>query len=121
MSHSIAADADPGANPGADPGAPRDAGAGHPALDWLGLSVDLNRIGWNAVEVIARRAALMATGALTAPEAVEMTMEKGVALAVAQQNAFLSMTRGDVPQVAMRAMAEPYLGATDRNVARLRG
>lgn len=102
--------------------APDDAApTAHPALQWLGLSAELNQIGWNAVEVMTRRAMLMATGALTAPEAVEMTMEKGVALAVAQQNAFLSLTRGDAPPVAMRAMAEPYLGATGRNVERLRG
>lgn len=93
----------------------------HPAFLWFGLSTDLAQIGLNAAEVIARRVGLMATGALTAPEAVEMTMEKGVAFAVAQQNAMMSMARGEAPAVAMRAMAEPYLGATGRNVKRLRG
>lgn len=77
-------------------------------------------LGLSAAEVVWRRSAMMATGAMSGPEATRMFMEKPTAFADAAQKAAMAAVRGgDAVSVASAAI-RPLRRKTQANARRLR-
>ncbi|TPE51354.1 hypothetical protein [Amaricoccus solimangrovi] len=88
---------------------------------WMRFTRAYGEMSLHAAEVIAHRTFQMATGTMSAPEAIGMVMEKATAFAVATERAALVAARGgDVMNIASEAL-KPYGAKTRSNVRRLRG
>ena len=73
-----------------------------------------------AGEVILRRSMRMSQGAMTAPEAVGMVMEKATAFAAATERAAVAAATGADPARIATAALKPIRAKTRSNVRKLR-
>ena len=73
----------------------------------------------SAGEVMWRRSLMMAQGAMTAPEAARMVLEKPAAFADSAQKAAMALARGANPARVAEAALRPYGRATRANARRL--
>lgn len=74
----------------------------------------------SAAEVIARRTMMMASGAMSAPEAVGMVLEKATTFATATERAAMAAARGADPLRIASAALRPYGSKTRANARKLR-
>lgn len=88
--------------------------------DWMAFATAYTRMSLAASEVIARRTQRMAMGAMTAPEATAMVLEKGAAFAAATQRAAVEAARGGGAVRVASAALKPYGAKTRSNVRKLR-
>jgi hypothetical protein len=79
-----------------------------------------NTMQLSAAEVIARRTMMMASGAMTAPEAVGMVLENATTFAVAAEKAAVAAAKGADPLRVASAALRPYGTRTRANARKLR-
>ncbi|MFN3613121.1 MAG: antifreeze protein [Rubrimonas sp.] len=87
---------------------------------WMRLGAAAARMNLAAAEVIARRTGMMATGAMSAPEAARMMLEKPAAFAEAARKAALAAASGAQPAAVASAAMEPIARHARANARRLR-
>ncbi len=90
------------------------------ANSWIQLAIHYTQMNMAAAEVIARRTAQMSQGAMTAPEAVGMVLEKATAFAAAGEGAAVALARGADPVSVASAALRPIRAKTRSNAKRLR-
>lgn len=90
------------------------------ARAWFAYGTAYSRMLLAANEVILRRGQQMATGAMTAPEATAMVLEKATAMAASAENAAVAAARGGDPLRIATAALRPYGTKTRANARRLR-
>ncbi len=87
---------------------------------FLNLVLASHDVTLSATEVIWRRSAMLARGAMTASEAIGMVMEKHTAFAASAERAAIAAAKGgDAVKVATAAL-QPYRKTTAANARRLR-
>ncbi len=87
---------------------------------WSRLGAAYAKMSLSAGEVIARRSMMMAQGAMSAPEATRMMLEKPSAFASATQKAMMAAARGADPATVAVAALRPIGVSTRANAKRLR-
>lgn len=87
---------------------------------WMRLGTAAARMNLAAAEVIWRRSAMMATGAMSAPEAARMMLEKPAAFAEAAQRAAMGAVRGDTATEVAHKALRPLASRAKANARRLR-
>lgn len=87
---------------------------------WMKVASSYNEMALSAGEVIARRTMLMASGAMTVPEAMGMVMEKVTIFATATERASLAAAGGADPVRITAAALKPYSTQTQSNLRKLR-
>ena len=89
-------------------------------MAWARLGAASTKMALSASEVVWRRSMMMAQGAMSAPEAARMVMEKPAAFALAAQRAATAAAQGgDMAKVATAAL-KPIGARTAANARRLR-
>ena len=88
---------------------------------WMKIATSYNMMMLSAGEVIARRTMMMASGAMTGPEAMGMMMEKATIFATASERASVAAAGGGDPAQITAAALKPYSAKTRANVRKLRG
>lgn len=88
---------------------------------WMRLAVAYGQMSTAAAEVIFRRTVRMSQGAMTAPEAVGMVLEKATAFAQATERAAVAAATGADPVRIASAALRPIRAKTRSNVRKLRG
>ncbi|MFO7648601.1 hypothetical protein [Halomonas campaniensis] len=88
---------------------------------WMKIATSYNMMMLSAGEVIARRTMMMASGAMTGPEAMGMMMEKATIFATASERASVAASRGADPAQITAAALKPYSTKTRSNARKLRG
>jgi hypothetical protein len=74
-----------------------------------------------AGEVIFRRSLMMVSGSMSAPDAMNMVVEKATTFAEAAGEAIAATVKGEDPVGVATAALEPYGTRTAANVRELRG
>ena len=74
----------------------------------------------SAGEVFFRRSLMMASGSMSAPDAVDMVVEKATTFAEAAGEATAAVVKGEDPVGVASAALEPYGTRTEANVRELR-
>jgi hypothetical protein len=74
-----------------------------------------------AGEVIFRRSLMMVSGSMSAPDAMNMVVEKATTFAAAAGEAIAATVKGEDPVGVATAALEPYGTRTAANVRELRG
>jgi hypothetical protein len=99
----------------------------NPALDqwnlarsWMRLATAWTQMSLAASEVILRRSIRMSQGAMTAPEAVGMVMEKATAFTAAAEGAAVAAATGRDAVAIASAALKPIRAAARSNVRRYR-
>lgn len=96
----------------------------YPNLDlasaWMRYAVAHSQMNMAAAEVIFRRSLRMAQGAMTAPEAVGMVLEKASAFASATEKAAVAAARGSDPAAIASAALRPIRARARSNARKLR-
>jgi hypothetical protein len=87
---------------------------------WARVGAAVGRMNLAAAEVIARRGAMLARGAMSAPEAVRMVTEKPAAFAAAAQKAAVAAASGRDPARVAEAALRPLRAKAAANARRLR-
>lgn len=87
---------------------------------WSRVAMALARLNLSAGEVIARRSAMMMTGAMSAPEATKMVLEKPAAFAASAGRAMAAAARGADAARVTEAALRPYNTKAAANARRLR-
>lgn len=87
---------------------------------WMRLGLAAARMNMAAAEVIARRTSMMATGAMSGPEAARMMLEKPAAFAEAAQKAAMAAATGAQPAAIANAAMKPLARHARANARRLR-
>lgn len=87
---------------------------------WSRIATAYARMNLSAGEVIARRSTMMLTGAMSAPEATKMMLEKPATFATAAQRAMAAAARGGNAATVTEAALRPYKTKTAANARRLR-
>ncbi|MDI5935828.1 MULTISPECIES: hypothetical protein [Halomonas] len=87
---------------------------------WMKVASSYNMMMLSAAEVIARRTMMMASGAMTGPEAMGMVMEKATIYATAAERAAVAAAKGADPARITAAALKPYSTKTQSNVRKLR-
>ena len=87
---------------------------------WARLNTSYAKMSMSAGEVILRRSIMMAQGAMSAPEATKMLLEKPAAFAVAAEKAITAAARGAHPTSVAEAALRPIGARTRANARRLR-
>jgi hypothetical protein len=88
---------------------------------WMRFATHYSQMNMAAFEVIMRRTILMSQGAMSAPEAVGMVLEKATAFVAAGEKAAMAAARGgDATKIAAAAL-RPIRAKTRANARRLRG
>lgn len=90
------------------------------ATAWMNFSFAYGQMCMASAEVIGRRCLRMAQGAMTAPEAVGMVLEKATAFATATERAAVAAATGADPVKIASAALLPYSTKTRSNVRLLR-
>ncbi len=89
-------------------------------VTWMKIATSYNMMMLSAGEVIVRRTMMMASGAMTGPEAMGMMMEKATIFATASERASVAAAGGaDSAQITAAAL-KPYSTKTRSNVRKLR-
>lgn len=91
-----------------------------PALAWTRNSMALWRLAADASEVVFRRSLRMTLGAMSAPEAMAMVMEKPAAFAATAEKFTLAVATGADPARIAAAAIRPVSRKVRANVRRLR-
>lgn len=95
--------------------------SGMKALEaWGRVAGAYARLTVASAEVIARRSAMMAQGAMSAPEAAQMMMEKPAAFATSAQRAVVAAARGGDAAAITAAALRPLKSKAAANARRLR-
>jgi hypothetical protein len=87
---------------------------------WARVGFAVSRMSLSAAEVIARRSAMMASGAMSGPEAARMLAEKPAAFAAAAQRAAIAAASGRDPARIAEAALKPLRAKAAANARRLR-
>ncbi len=87
---------------------------------WFRLATGMAKLGVAANEVVLRRTAMMATGAMKPHEATRMLMEKPAAFAQAAQKAAMAAAGGSDATAIATAALRPIKVAASANARRLR-
>lgn len=87
---------------------------------WARVNTAYTRMNLSAAEVIARRSAMMMTGAMSAPEMAKMLLEKPATFAAAAERAMTAAVRGGDAATVTAAALRPYKTKTAANARRLR-
>ncbi len=87
---------------------------------WMKVASSYNTMMLSAGEVIARRTMMMASGAMTGPEAMGMVMEKATIFSTATERAAVAAASGADPVRITAAALKPYSTKTRSNVRKLR-
>jgi len=87
---------------------------------WMRYTIAYSQMSAAAAEVIMRRTIMMSQGAMSAPEAVGMVMEKASAFTVAAEKAAVATARGSDPLKVASAALRPIRSKTRANVRKLR-
>ena len=87
---------------------------------WTRLNAAYAKMSMSAGEVIMRRSIMMAQGAMSAPEAAKMLLEKPVAFAAAAEKAMTAAARGAHPTSIAEAALRPIGARARANARRLR-
>lgn len=87
---------------------------------WMKVASSYNEMTLSAGEVIARRTMMMASGAMTVPEAMGMVMEKATIFATATERASMAAASGADPVRITAAALKPYSTKTQSNLRKLR-
>ena len=87
---------------------------------WMKFAIDYSQMSIAASEVIVRRSMRMSQGAMTAPEAVGMVMEKATAFAAATERAAVAAATGADPARIANAALRPIRAKTRSNVRKFR-
>ena len=87
---------------------------------WMRFAVAYSQMVTAAAEVIFRRSLRMSQGAMTAPEAVGMVMEKATAFAAATEGAAVAAATGADPARIASAALRPIRTRTRSNVRKYR-
>ncbi|WP_435401176.1 MULTISPECIES: hypothetical protein [unclassified Halomonas] len=87
---------------------------------WMKVASSYNMMTLSAAEVIARRTMMMASGAMTGPEAMGMVMEKATIFATATERAAMAAASGANPARITSEALKPYSTKTRSNVRKLR-
>jgi hypothetical protein len=74
-----------------------------------------------AGEIFCRRSMMMASGSMSATDAVNMVTEKAITFAEAAGEATTALVKGDDPVEIANAALEPYGTKTAANLRELRG
>jgi hypothetical protein len=90
------------------------------ASSWLRFALAYQQMSVAASEVIMRRSMRMARGAMSAPEAMGMVMEKATAFAAATERAAVAAVTGADPARIASAALRPIRAKTRSNVRKLR-
>lgn len=89
-------------------------------VTWMKIATSYNMMMLSAGEVIVRRTMMMASGAMTGPDAMGMMMEKATIFATASERASVAAAGGaDSAQITAAAL-KPYSTKTRSNVRKLR-
>ena len=88
---------------------------------WSRLTTAYARMSMSAGEVVMRRSMMMAQGALSAPEATRMMLEKPSAFAASAEKAMMAAARGANPAGVAAAALRPIGARARANAKRLRG
>jgi hypothetical protein len=86
----------------------------------LRVATATTRMNMAAAEVMWRRMGLMASGSMSAPEALRMMLEKPAAFAEAAHRAALKAASGATPAAVASAALKPVSRRTRANARRLR-
>ena len=89
-------------------------------MAWVRVGLAVGRTNLAAAEVIARRSAMMASGAMSGPEAARMLVEKPAAFAAAAQRAAVAAASGSDPARIAEAALRPLRAKAAANARRLR-
>ncbi|WP_416139828.1 hypothetical protein ACM26W_05440 [Halomonas sp. HK25] len=87
---------------------------------WMKIASSYNMMTLSAAEVIARRTMMMASGAMSGPEAMGMVMEKATIFATATERAAVAAAGGANPARITEAALKPYSSKTRSNARKLR-
>lgn len=87
---------------------------------WGRVAQGLMHMNIAAAEVIWQRSAMMALGAMSAPEAARMWLEKPTAFATAAEKAMVAAARGGDALAVTSAALRPYRHRATANARRLR-
>jgi hypothetical protein len=90
------------------------------AGSWMRLARAYQQMSMAAGEVILRRSMRMSRGAMSAPEAVGMVMEKATAFAAATERAAVAAATGADPARIAAAALRPIRAKARSNVRKLR-
>ncbi|WP_146157035.1 hypothetical protein [Halomonas urumqiensis] len=90
-------------------------------VTWMKVASSYNMMMVSATEVIYRRTMMMASGAMTGPEAMGMVMEKATIYATATERAAVAAAQGADPARITAAALKPYSTKTQSNARKLRG
>jgi hypothetical protein len=88
--------------------------------EWMKVASSYNMMTLSAGEVIARRTMMMASGQMTASEAMGMVMEKATIYATATERAAKAVASGADPVRITAAALKPYSTKTRSNARKLR-
>jgi hypothetical protein len=89
-------------------------------VEWMKVASSYNMMTLSAGEVIARRAMMMASGAMTGRDAMGMVMEKATIFATASERATMAAASGANPVRITAAALKPYSTKTRSNARKLR-
>ncbi|SFU57513.1 hypothetical protein [Halomonas korlensis] len=87
---------------------------------WMKIAASYNEMTLSAGEVIARRTMIMASGAMSAPDAMGILMEKVTIFATATEQASVAAASGADPARITAAALKPYSTQTESNLRQLR-
>lgn len=87
---------------------------------WGRIAEGFTQMNLAAAEVIWQRSAMMAFGAMSAPEAARMWLEKPTAFAAAAEKAMAAAARGGDALAVTAAALRPYRRHATANARRLR-
>jgi hypothetical protein len=90
------------------------------ASAWSGFAFSYTQMCMAAGEVILRRSLLLSRGAMSAPEALGMVMEKATAFAEASERAAVAAAGGADPASIATAALRPIRARARSNVRKLR-
>jgi hypothetical protein len=87
---------------------------------WGRLARGVTQMNLAAAEVIWQRSAMLASGAMSAPEAARMWLEKPATFAAAAEKAVTAAVRGGDALAVTSAALRPYRSRATANARRLR-
>jgi hypothetical protein len=89
-------------------------------FDWMRVASAYHKMSLAAAEVIAHRTMMMASGAMTGPEAMGMVMEKATVFATSTERAAMAAAGGAEPARIASAALRPYSTKTRANARKMR-
>ena len=87
---------------------------------WMDFAVAYGQMSQAATEVILHRSLQMSRGAMSAPEAIGMVMEKATAFTAAAEKAAMAVASGANPARVASAALNPIRAKTRSNARKLR-